>query len=140
MTNWRAYDYQSFTFLPGINFIMGPNGKGKTSILEAISFALTGESSIVDNRNRLLRDPNKPATVSLIFEIDGKKYKIDRTQLPGKAGEAFLIDLSDNKQLASTKKEVTEAIESLIGVSADFLRRIVYWQKGCLSFSPKTSG
>ncbi len=130
MTNWRAYDNQSFTFLPGINFIMGPNGKGKTSILEAISFALTGESSIVDNRNRLLRDPNKPATVSLIFEIDGKKYKIDRTQLPGKAGEAFLIDLSDNKQLASTQKRVTEAIESLIGVSADFLRRIVYMAEG----------
>jgi DNA repair protein SbcC/Rad50 len=130
MANWRAYDNQSFTFLPGINFIMGPNGKGKTSILEAISFALTGESSIVDNRNRLLRDPNKPATVSLIFEKDGKKYRIDRTQLPGKAGEAFLIDLKDNKQLASTQKRVTEAIEGLIGVSADFLRRIVYMAEG----------
>lgn len=128
--NWRAYENQTFNFSPGINFIMGPNGKGKTSILEAISFALTGEVSAIENRNWMLRDPNMQASVSLTFVVNENRYRIDRTQLPGKAGEALLIDLKDNQQLASSQRRVNDAIEELIGVSTDFLRRIVYMAEG----------
>lgn len=130
MTNWRAFEKQRFKFEPGINFIMGANGRGKTSILEAISYALTGEPSVVINKNRLLRDPNKAATVSLRIEIDGKQYRIDRTQLPEKSGDASLWDLDSNAQIASTHKRVTEEVERIFRVSVDFLRRIVYMAEG----------
>jgi len=130
MINWRAYEKRSFAFKPGLNYIMGPNGKGKTSILEAIVYALTGEPSIVSNRDHLLRNPEKPATVRLTFKVDEKIYRIERTQLPGKAGDASLYDVAANKRLAYYHKNVTEKVEELIGVSADFLRRIVYMAEG----------
>lgn len=130
MINWRAYEDQAFKFNKGINFIMGPNGKGKTSILEAISFALSGESSIVDNKTSLLRDPTKQATVILVLEINKKDYQIERSLLPGKVGDARIIDIDSNIQLANSQKRVTETIEGLIGVSSDFLRRIVYMSEG----------
>jgi exonuclease SbcC len=130
MINWRAYEDQTFTFMSGINFIMGPNGKGKTSILEAISYALTGDSSIVTQPIRLIRDSNQPAKVVLIFGVEGKKYKIDRTILPERAGDAYIYELDNNKQLASSNKRVTDMIEKILGVSKDFLKRIVYMSEG----------
>ncbi len=130
ITNWRAYDRGKYTFKPGLNFMMGPNGKGKTSILEAIAYALTGEASVVDARDYLLRDPEKAATVKLTFQVDGNTYRIERTQQPGKAGEASLYDLRTNHKLASYQKNVTEKVEELLGVSADFLRRIIYMAEG----------
>ena len=130
MINWRAYDHKSFKFMAGLNFIMGPNGKGKTSILEAISYALTGDVSVVDNPKDLLRDPQKPGTVKLTLAINGKNYLVERTQLPQRAGDASLYDVAENKQLAVHHKNVNSKIEELIGVSSDFLKRIIYMAEG----------
>lgn len=130
MINWRAYDHKSFKFNAGLNFIMGPNGKGKTSILEAISYALTGDVSVVDNPKDLLRDPQKPGTVKLTLAINGKNYLVERTQLPQRAGDASLYDVTENKQLAVHHKNVNSKIEELIGVSSDFLKRIIYMAEG----------
>lgn len=130
MTNWRAFDQQKYNFKPGLNFIMGPNGKGKTSILEAVSYALTGEVSVVDDPIQLLRNPDKPGTVKLIFSVKERLYRIERTQLPEKAGDASLYDLVDNKRLAFYHKNVTSKVEELMGVSSDFLRRIIYMAEG----------
>jgi exonuclease SbcC len=130
MINWRAYDQTSFKFKPGLNFIMGPNGKGKTSILEAISYALTGDVSVVDNPKDFLRDPKKPGTVKLTLAIKGKNYLIERTQMPDKAGDVFLYDIDENQRLATHHKNVTPKIEEIIGVSSDFLKRIIYMAEG----------
>lgn len=130
MINWRAFEKRKFTFKPGLNFIMGSNGRGKTSILEAISYGLTGEPSVVNDRDELLRDPEKPATVKLSFKVDGKVYRIERTQQPGRAGEAHLYDPISRKSLAATHKGVTSKVEELTGVSADFLQRIIYMAEG----------
>jgi exonuclease SbcC len=128
MINWRAYDQRLIDFAPGINFIMGANGIGKTSVLEAIAYALTGESWIVKKRGKLLRDLDKSAVVRLTFTIDGEEYQVERVQSAERAGSAELKH--GNKTLATNQTRVTEKIEQLIGVSADFLRRIVYMAEG----------
>ncbi len=130
MINWRAFERRKFTFKPGLNFIMGPNGKGKTSILEAIAYGLTGEPSVVNDRDELLRDLAKPATVRLTFKVNENVYLIERTQQPGRAGEARIVDVLSKKILAASHKGVTEKVEKLTGVSADFLRRIIYMAEG----------
>lgn len=130
MINWRAYDEYEVHFDPGITFIMGANGVGKTSILEAIAYALTGEPSTVKHRGKLLRDPNKLATVHLSFTVNGQSYLVERSQSRTRAEGAKLSRLGDQRRLASSHKQVTEKIEKLMGVSADFLQRIVYMAEG----------
>jgi DNA repair exonuclease SbcCD ATPase subunit len=130
MKNWRAYDHKIFNFKPGLNFILGSNGKGKTSILEAVSYGLTGEVSVVENISQLLRNPDEPATVKLIFSVKEKTYLIERTQLPERAGEASLYDIATNKRLAFYHKNVNSKVEELLGVSTDFLQRIIYMAEG----------
>ncbi|HBY94182.1 MAG: AAA family ATPase [Ardenticatenaceae bacterium] len=130
MVNWRAYTRREFQFQPGITFIMGANGTGKTSILEAIAYALTGEASTVKARGKLLRDPEKLATVRLQFSIDTHTYSIERSQSAKRAESARLTDLTSGKVLRTTHKKITERVEEILNVSVDFLRRIVYMAEG----------
>jgi DNA repair exonuclease SbcCD ATPase subunit len=45
LKNWRAYESAVIPFESGTTFIVAPNGIGKTSLLEAAQFALTGDST-----------------------------------------------------------------------------------------------
>lgn len=132
MINWRAFDECEFVFGPGITFLMGANGTGKTSVLEAISYGLTGEAALYTSktRGRLLRDPNKIATIQLTFQIDGQEYQVERSQSKERAADARLLRLGDQKILVTNHSQATKKIEELMGVSADFLRRIVYMAEG----------
>ncbi len=130
MTNWRAYKRKVIDFQPGVTFIMGPNGKGKTSLLEAVAYALTGQPATVKDRGKLLRDPQKPAVVRLTFTVDKQQYIVERTQLISRAAGASLIEARSGKKLAGTHRAVTERIEKIMGVSSDFLQRIVYMSEG----------
>jgi len=130
MVNWRAYDRHEVRFDPGITFIMGANGVGKTTILEAIAYALTGEPSTVGDRTKLLRDPTKLATVRLSFTIDDQTYAVERSQSSKRAESASLTRVGEHRRLANTHKAVTAEIERLMNVSADFLQRIVYMAEG----------
>jgi DNA repair exonuclease SbcCD ATPase subunit len=128
--NWRTYEQRQIHFKPGITFIMGTNGKGKTSLLEAIAYALTGEPSTVTERGKLLRNSQQLATVRLSLTINGQPYLIERSQSNKRAEKAKLIRLNDQKTLASNHKQVTRHIEELMNVSADFLQRMTYMAEG----------
>lgn len=132
MINWRVYTKREFNFGKGITFLMGANGTGKTSILEAISYALTGEAALFDSKTRpqLLKDPNKPATIILRIEVHEKEYEIERTQTSERAGDAQIIRLADKEVLARSHLGVTKQVEKLLDISDDFLHRIVYMAEG----------
>jgi exonuclease SbcC len=44
LTNYRVHEYWEGEFAPGVNLLLGANGKGKSSILEAIGYCLFGAS------------------------------------------------------------------------------------------------
>ncbi len=132
MVNWRAFDHRQIRLEPGINFLMGANGAGKTSVLEAVCYGLTGESMLFNSktRPRLLRNPDVNATVNLNFELEGKGYRVSRSQGPRAAAEAELKRLLDDKTLAGNHSGATKYIGKMLGVSDDFLRRIIYMAEG----------
>ncbi len=132
LINWRAFEQRRIRLEPGITFLMGANGAGKTSVLEAISYGLTGEGALFSSktRPRLLRDPDQNATVNLEFELQGQSYQVSRSQGPRAAAGAELKRLADGKVLASTHAAVTRYLARAMGVSSDFLRRIMYMAEG----------
>lgn len=133
MINWRIFEHETFEFEPGITFLMGLNGRGKTSILEAICYALTGKPTTVKDRTKLLRDVDGVATVRLVFSIDGQQYRIERSQSSRRAESAQLSRLDSGRSeevLATSHTRVTTKVEQLLGISAAFLERIVYMSEG----------
>ena len=74
----RLYDFIShrnttLTFNKGITIFVGHNGSGKSSIIDAITFALFGEHTRKSNRNLVKRGCPSSA-VSLNFSIDSREY------------------------------------------------------------------
>lgn len=101
MHNWRAYEGFAVEFAPGITFLIGANGAGKTSILEAIAYALTGEPSTVKRRDKMLRDARQIATVRLEFTAAGRRYRVERSQSQSRAEQAVLFCMDDDKRLSN---------------------------------------
>lgn len=129
--------------------IWGPTGAGKTSLMDAICFALFGESSgglrDADQLRSHLAPDALPTRVSFEFSVSAQRYRIVRApdQLrPAKRGdkltkEAHSAELhrlkpdgSDDKVLASRPSDVNAAVERLLGFSAAQFRQVVVLPQG----------
>lgn len=55
LQNFRNYENETIQFQPGTNILLGDNGQGKTNIIEAIYYLLTGKSYRVHREQELLR-------------------------------------------------------------------------------------
>ena len=128
--------------------ITGPTGSGKTSILDAITFALYGSASGDLRNNRSLRSdyatPETKTSVTLLFANKNKTYEITRTpeqELKKQRGEgtrtvpvgASLVEIDkegDRKILATSNSDATKAIEELLGFKADQFRQLVILPQG----------
>jgi len=54
LQNFRSYTNQLFEFDPKLNLILGPNGSGKTNILESIFFLASGKSFRSSSQSKLI--------------------------------------------------------------------------------------
>ena len=103
------------------------NGTGKTTIINALSYALYGTALTNIKRNNLINKTNsKGMVVSLDFEKDGVDYKVERGRSP--TFLKFYInnqeqEVEDESQGDSRKTQ--ETINELLGMSHDMFKHIV---------------
>lgn len=78
LENWRAYERAEIPFEPGTTFIVAPNGIGKSSLLEAASFAVSGE---LDSGVSPVSLGETQATAEVLLQLPGggTVLKIRRT-------------------------------------------------------------
>jgi len=127
LLNFKRYKEVEFNFNLGLTGLIGKNGSGKSTIFEAIIFALYGECN---TPKELLKNSNagakEPLSVKLYFEIDGKEYCVVR-ELRGKAlsAKANLYD-ANGELIASSAKGVNQEIVKLIGMTKLLFTNTVY--------------
>jgi len=103
------------------------NGTGKTTIINALSYALYGQALTNIKRNNLINKTNsKGMLVTLHFEKNGVDYRIERGRSPNVL--KFFIDeheqeLTDESQGDSRKTQ--ESINDLLGMSHDMFKHVV---------------
>ena len=103
------------------------NGTGKTTIINALSYALYGQALTNIKRNNLINKTNsKGMLVTLHFEKDGLDYRIERGRSPNVL--KFFINnqeqqLTDESQGDSRKTQ--QDIDNLLGMSHDMFKHIV---------------
>jgi DNA repair exonuclease SbcCD ATPase subunit len=103
------------------------NGTGKTTIINALSYALYGQALTNIKKNNLINKTNsKGMLVTLHFEKDGQDYRIERGRSPNVL--KFYIneheqELTDESQGDSRKTQ--EFINDLLGMSHDMFKHIV---------------
>ena len=127
----------------GVYLITGDTGSGKTTIFDAISFALFGEASGGIRSGAMLRsasaEPDVPTFVELTFENAGKTYTVKRnpeyfrlkTRGEGLTKEAGSAELSLTDGRVITKStEVTAEIIEIIGVDKNQFSQIAMIAQG----------
>jgi DNA repair exonuclease SbcCD ATPase subunit len=103
------------------------NGTGKTTIINALSYALYGQALTNIKRNNLINKTNsKGMLVTLHFEKNGVDYRIERGRSPNVL-KFFINDheqeMTDESQGDSRKTQ--ESINDLLGMSHDMFKHIV---------------
>ena len=124
--NWKCYDNLYLEFKKGVNFIIGDNGIGKTSILEAIVFGLIGRVRRKPEKNFKRIGSTGDVEVSLKFEQNNKKYEIRRS-LRGRGStrltRPFERDLTD-------PKDISQLILKIFNSNQAFLENLLYSPEG----------
>ncbi len=127
------FDKQQLTLVLGENLDQGGddmgsrNGTGKTTIVNALSYALYGVALTNIKRNNLInKTNNKGMLVTLTFEKDGTSYKVERGRGPNVL-KFFINDqeqeLIDESQGDSRKTQ--ETINDLLGMSHNMFKHIL---------------
>ena len=124
------FENSDLTLVIGNNLDLGGNGSrngvGKSVMLNAISFALFGSAlTNIKKDNMVNITNNKNMLVTLEFEVNGNKYKIERGRKP--VVLRFLInDLEEETDEQQGESRLTQQeIEKLIGMSHTMFKHLV---------------
>ncbi|MCR4368597.1 MAG: AAA family ATPase [archaeon] len=140
LQNWRTHLNTELEFEKGTNVIVGKMGAGKSSIMDAISFALYGTFPSLASRKVSLEETimSKPikqetATIELVFEYEKKEYTVKRVVKRKGINEAELR--LDGKIIAGPKTtEVTKKIEETTKVPYELFSRAIYSEQNQIDF------
>ncbi|ODA47654.1 exonuclease SbcC [Vibrio parahaemolyticus] len=126
--------------------INGPTGSGKTSILDAICFALYGETTSNERQGIQMRcdlaSPQLLTEVTLDFSLHGKVYRVTRApeqEAPKARGEgltvrkhtASLYELGETEKLITSKTtQVKTEITNIIGLNETQFRQVMVLPQG----------
>lgn len=128
LRNFRQHVNTDIRFAPGLTGIIGANGAGKTTILEAIAWALYGNSAARGTRDSLRHAraaENAPVRVELDFELAGHRYRVERTL---RGAELFLD--GGSTPIARSIKAVNDLLQRRLGMSrAEFFNTYFTGQK-----------
>lgn len=74
LSNFRNIESVDISFSPGINFLVGENGAGKTSVLEALNLYWNGKSFRSNTLNKLIKEDTNEAVLSgHISQLQGER-------------------------------------------------------------------
>ena len=127
------FDQQSLTLVLGENLDQGGddsgsrNGTGKTTIINALSYALYGQALTNIKKNNLINKTNsKGMLVTLSFDKNNTEYRIER----GRSPNILKFYVNNTEQEAEDEsqgdsRKTQEAISELLGMSHDMFKHIV---------------
>lgn len=127
----------------GLYLIRGDTGAGKTSIFDAIAFALYGEASGDQREAAMFRSqyaaPDTPTFVELTFESAGKTYRVRRVPeytRPAKRGGGVTLQRAEAEltmpdgRVVTRVKEVGQAVREIVGVDREQFAQIAMIAQG----------
>jgi exonuclease SbcC len=128
LINFRQHADTRIAFDLGLTGIIGPNGAGKSTVLEAIAWALYGQSAVRGSRDtirNLRAGARQPVRVELDFDLGGHRYRVIR----GLTNAELYLDGGD-KPVASTITKVSEMMVKRLGMTyAEFFHTYFTGQK-----------
>lgn len=131
--NWGPHKHRAFDMSSSIVGIIGANGKGKSNLLQAIDYALTGNLN-KQKQEKYIRNFGQPdgatsASVHLVFEKDGKTGEITRTITATGSRRSLKWDDQEWTKAA----DVERILEEILGADKASLAQAVFIKQGELA-------
>jgi len=123
--NFGVHKYMDIELEKGINGIIGTNGSGKSTILEAIRFGFTGQVSMSGNKDDNVSWGEDRGSVEIWFTYGDTDYQLKRTL--GAGSSQRLITPEDTYR---RKTEIEQYLRELLGASADALLNNIFPPQG----------
>lgn len=128
----------------GLYLISGDTGAGKTTLFDALTYALYGQASGDNREPSMLRsqyaEPSTPTWVELTFLCRGQKYTVRRSpeyQRPKARGQGLttekadaLLTFPDGRPPLTRPREVTREVEEILGIDRDQFTQIAMLAQG----------
>jgi len=140
LKNWKSHKDTEIDFSKGYNVFVGNIGTGKTSIFDAIVFALFGTTPNVSSRKVAVKDlimskpvENEDASITLELDLEEELYKIERLLFKNKTSQAKIY--KNNLLIRGPKpSDVNEEIEKIFGITFDTFMKSNYAEQNSIDF------
>lgn len=140
LRDWRSHKETKLDFGSGTNIIVGRMGGGKSSIIDAVCFALFGTCPAIQHRRLKVADyirsrpeQQKEAEVTLVFKLKDDEYEVKRKAKQAGTSEAELK--RNGKMIEGPQAQrVTEHIENLLELDYDLFTRAVYSEQNRIDY------
>ncbi|MFA4850148.1 MAG: SMC family ATPase [Methanoregula sp.] len=144
LDNFKRFRHAEINFKDGITGVLGNNGTGKSSLVQAIFFALYGVQATgiaADYIVSSFAGPKEKCEVRLDFRIGGDEYAVVRTFRKGKTVTHDASFFHNGRERANGVSQVETEIKRTLGMGpVDFKNTIYAGQKDLLTLLENTPG
>ncbi len=114
LVDFRSYPEVELDLRPGVTAFVGPNGQGKTNLVEAIGYVATLASHRVASDAPLVRAGAERAVVRTAVQRDGRSTLVELEITPGRANRARL-----NRSPVPRPREVLGSLRTVLFAPED---------------------
>jgi DNA replication and repair protein RecF len=142
LTNFRNYESSDIEFTSGVNLIYGPNGQGKTNLVEALNFFAALESHRVAGHTPLIKQGKSTAIISLELSHENRDLLLEYEINADSSNRARLnkSEVAKPKDILGYLNSVIFAPEDLDIVKRDPSNRRAFLDQLIVQFNPRMHG
>ena len=131
LNNFKSHEHTVISFDRGISVIVGENGAGKSTILEAISFALFKQHT-AKKIDDLVRNNSNAMSVELEFTSNNRQYRIVREKRSNLKSSIYKKTSSDSGyvHICTGDREVANEIRQILDIDSDLFLNAIYIRQG----------
>ncbi len=146
LVNFLSHRNTNIILEDGVNIFVGNNGSGKSSVVDAITYALYGEHTRGRNNVNIVFRGTSGGYSRVIFSVNGRKYVVERKfDKKGRLEGAVLKDAESGLIVAGERKQygesVEEAVTRILGLDYEKIKIVAIVQQGELdsivNYTPK---
>ena len=142
LTNFRNYKTAEVEFEPGVNLLFGPNGQGKTNLVEAVNFFASLSSHRVPGHTPLIKQGEQSAIISLDLAHQERELLLEYEINQDSPNRARLnkSPVQKPKDILGYLNSVIFAPEDLDIVKRDPTNRRAFIDQLIVQFTPRMLG